>query len=299
MPSATIYPARQSFFWAKDKSIIEAGILIETIHYAGQSVAPIPLTQMKISCDIKAKIALVTGANRGIGRAITEAFLNHGATKVYAAVRSLDSSQGLVEQFGDRVVPVYLDLDKPETITAMADRTDDVQVVVNNAAIFRASTPLDSDAIDSLELAMKINVFGLIRMAQAFSPILKKNGGGAFVQLNSIASLKCSSNFATHSASKAATYSLTQALRELLGRQGTAVLSVHPGLIATDMSSAAGLAGAAEPASLVAEGIVTALKSGDFHLFPDTMARRIGRAYQSFSESVIEADLAEYETGNH
>lgn len=254
---------------------------------------------MKISCDIKAKIALVTGANRGIGRAITEAFLHHGATKVYAAVRSLDSSQGLVEQFGDRVEPVYLDLDKPETITAMADRTDDVQVVVNNAAIFRASTPLDSDAIDSLELAMKINVFGLIRMAQAFSPILKKNGGGAFVQLNSIASLKCSSNFAMHSASKAATYSITQALRELLGRQGTAVLSVHPGLIATDMSSAAGLAGAAEPASLVAEGIVTALKSGDFHLFPDTMARRIGRAYQSFSESVIEADLAEYKTENH
>lgn len=250
--------------------------------------------KMKITCDIKGKIALVTGANRGIGSAIVDAFLHHGATKVYAAVRNLDSAIPLTEHYGDMVEPVQLNLAEPETITALADRTSDVQVVVNNAAVFRASTPLDSDAIDSLELAMKINVFGLIRMAQAFAPILKSNGGGAFVQLNSIASLKCASNFATHSASKAATYSLTQALRELLGQQGTAVLSVHPGLIATDMSDKAGLSGNAEPSSVVAEGIIAALKSGDFHLFPDTMAKRIGLAYQSFSRSVIEADIAEY-----
>jgi NAD(P)-dependent dehydrogenase (short-subunit alcohol dehydrogenase family) len=249
---------------------------------------------MKITCDIKGRIALVTGANRGIGSAIVDAFLHHGAIKVYAAVRNLDSAIPLTEHYGDMVEPVQLDLAEPETITAMAERTDDVQVVVNNAAVFRASTPLDSDAIDSLELAMKINVFGLIRMAQAFAPILKSNGGGAFVQINSIASLKCASNFATHSASKAAAYSLTQALRELLGPQGTVVLSVHPGLIATDMSDTAGLSGNAEPSSVVAEGIIAALKSGDFHLFPDTMAKRVGLAYQSFSRSVVEADVAEY-----
>ncbi|SFN97518.1 Short-chain dehydrogenase [Nitrosospira briensis] len=254
---------------------------------------------MKISCDIKGKIALVTGANRGIGRAITDAFLHHGATKVYAAVRNLDSADSLLERYGDMVAPVQFDLAKPETITAMAERTDDLHVVVNNAGIFKASTPLDSDAIEALELAIKINLFGLVRMAQAFAPVLRENGGGAFVQLNSIASLKCSSNFATHSASKAATYSITQALRDLLGQQGTAVLSVHPGLIATDMSSTAGLAGSAAPPSLVAEGIVAALKSGDFHLFPDAMAQRIGQAYRSFSESVIEVDLAEYKTENH
>ena len=118
-------------------------------------------------------------------------------------------------------------------------------------------------------------------------PILAKNGDGAFVQLNSVASLKCASNFATHSASKAAAYSITQALRELLARQGTTVLSVHPGLIATEWA-AAGLAGTAAPPSVVAEGIVRALRSGDFHLFPDPLARRIGNAYRSFSEKVIE-----------
>lgn len=251
---------------------------------------------MNKNYDIAGKVALVTGANRGIGKAIVDAFLHNGATKVYAAVRNLDSAAPLVEHYGDKVVPVRVDLAKPETIIAIAETTRDVQAVVNNAGVFIASTPMDSDAINSLELAMKINVFGLIRMAQAFAPILRTNGGGAFVQLNSVASLKCTASFATHSASKAAAYSITQALRELLGQQGTAVLSVHPGLIATDMSAAAGLAGLAEPPALVAEGIVTALKAGKFHLFPDSMAKRIGNAYQSFSESVIEADISEYGT---
>ena len=249
---------------------------------------------MKRHYDIKGKIALVTGANRGIGKAIVDAFLSNGAAKIYAAVRNLNSAVPIVERYGGRVVPVQLDLSKPETIIAAVETAQDVQVVVNNAGVFIASTPLDSDAIDSLERGMEINVLGLIRMAQAFAPILRVNGGGALVQLNSIASLKCSSNFATHSASKAAAYSITQALRELLDQQGTSVLSVHPGLIATDMSDAAGLGGIAEPASLVGEGIVTALKAGDFHLFPDSMAKRVGSAYQHFSESIIEADISEY-----
>ena len=249
---------------------------------------------MKMAYDVSGKTALVTGANRGIGKAIVDALLHHGVMKVYAAVRNLDSANPLLERFGDMAVPVHLDLTVPESIAALADRAPDVQVVVNSAAVFKTSTPLDADAIDALEMAMKVNVYGLIRMAQTFAPILAKNGGGAFIQLNSVASLKCASNFATHSASKAAAYSITQALRELLARQGTAVLSVHPGLIATDMSSTAGLAGTAAPPSVVAEGIIAALRSGVFHLFPDPMAQRIGNAYRGFSENVIEADIEEY-----
>lgn len=210
------------------------------------------------------------------------------------AVRRLDSAAPLIERYGDRVLPVQLDLARPETITAMAGRAADIQVVVNSAAVFMASTPLDGNAIDALELGMKINVLGLIRMAQAFVPALKQNGGGALVQLNSVASLVCAPNFATHSACKAAAYSLTQALHELLGQQGIAVLSVHPGLIGSDMGNAAGLTGSAEPPSVVAEGIVAALKAGDFHLFPDSMAKRVGSAYQSFAGSVVEAGIPEY-----
>jgi NAD(P)-dependent dehydrogenase (short-subunit alcohol dehydrogenase family) len=249
---------------------------------------------VKITCNIEGKTALVTGANRGIGKAIVEAFLRRGVAKVYAAVRNPASAAALSERYGDRVAAVQFDLAKPDTINAPAHRANDVEVVVNNAAVFKACTPLDPEAIDEIELGMQINVYGLIHVAQAFAPILKKKGGGAFVQMNSIASLKCSSNFATHSATKAASYSITQALRELLSQQGTAVLSVHPGLITTGMGDAAALQGNAEPPPVVAEGIIAALESGMFHLFPDAMAQRIGSAYQSFSSSVIEAELAEY-----
>jgi NAD(P)-dependent dehydrogenase (short-subunit alcohol dehydrogenase family) len=248
---------------------------------------------MNTKIDIKDKIALVTGSNRGIGKAIVESFLNQGAAKVYAAVRTIESATPLVEAYGDRVVPIQIDLGKPDTIKIAAKKASDVQVVVNNAGVLRAASPLADDAIDGLIFEMEINVFGLIRMAQAFAPILKTNGGGAFIQLNSVASMKSFSDFATYSASKAAAYSITQALREVLGKQDTTVISVHPGPIATDMATAAGLGEIAEPPSLVADGIIDALKAGVFHVFPDSMAKMIGDAYQSFAENIVEANLME------
>ena len=238
--------------------------------------------------DIKDKTVLVTGANRGIGKAIVESFIEHGATKVYAAVRKLDSISSLVEKYGERVVPVQVDLGDLQSIVAAAQTAKDVQVVVNNAGVFQDRSPLAEDAIASLEFQMQTNVYGLIYMAQAFAPVLKANGGGVFAQINSVASLKSYSDSATYCASKAAAYSITQALRELLSEQGTLVLSVHPGPIATDMSDAAGMTEVAEPPALVADGIIEALKTGDFHVFPDSMAKQMGGAYKSFAENVVE-----------
>ncbi len=243
-----------------------------------------------MSYDISGKNVLISGANRGIGKAILDAFIQHGAAKVYAAVRKPDSVAPLVKTYGDKVVPIALDLENPESIFAAAQTAKDVQVVVNNAGIFQAVSPLDQDMIASLEFQMKINVYGLIYMAQAFAPVLKANGGGVFAQLNSVASLKSFVDSAPYSASKAAAYSITQALRQQLREQGTTVISVHPGPIATDMGDAAGLTDIAEPPALVAEGILEALKTGAFHVFPDSMAQQMGSVYKSFAENVIEAD---------
>lgn len=245
-----------------------------------------------MSFDIRDKVVLITGANRGIGKACVDAFLAHGAAKIYAAVRALDSASPLVEEYGKKVVPIHIDLTDPQSITTAAAKATDVQFVVNNAGVLTSAGPLDKNAISSLEFEMMANVYGLIHMAQAFAPVLKANGGGAFAQLNSVASLKTFAGFATYCASKAAAYAITQALRELLGEQGTHVLSVHPGPIATDMATAAGLGEIAEPPSLVAEGIVEALRAGDFHLFPDSMAKQVGGVYKNFAENVVEAALS-------
>lgn len=243
--------------------------------------------------DVSDKVALVTGANRGIGKAIVEALLQHGATKVYAAVRNLDSAAALVETYAERVVPIHVDLAQPETILQAAQTATDVELVINNAGVFKRSDLLANEAIAALQHEIDMNVFGLIRVAQAFAPVLKANGGGAFVQLNSVASLKSFADAATYAASKAASYSITQALRDKLAEQGTAVVSVHPGPIATDMAQDAGMSHIAEPPSLVGEGIVATLKEGSFHLFPDSIAKQLGGAYQSFATNVVEADLSE------
>lgn len=246
-----------------------------------------------MSYDVRDKVVLVTGANRGIGKAITKTLLKHGAAKVYAAVRKTASVDSLVESHGNKVVPLQFDLTRPDTIKAAADTASDVTILINNAGVLRTATVFSDDAIEALQFEMDANVYGLVRVAQAFAPVLKANGGGALVQLNSVVSMKCFPQFTTYCASKAAAYSVTQALRAQLSEQGTAVVSVHPGPIATDMGDAAGLSEIAEPPELVGEAIVAALKSGDFHVFPDSMAKQIGEAYQSFAKNVVEADLAE------
>ncbi|WP_242056180.1 SDR family NAD(P)-dependent oxidoreductase [Nostoc flagelliforme] len=113
-----------------------------------------------------------------------------------------------VEQYGLRVVPIQVDLGDPQSIVA-AQTAPDVQVVINNAGVFQAGTPLAENAIAALEFQMNINVYGLIYMAQAFAPVLKANGGGVFAQINSVASLKGFPDSATYCASKAAAYSIT------------------------------------------------------------------------------------------
>ena len=235
---------------------------------------------------VKDKVAVVTGANRGIGKAIVESFLAHGARKVYLAVRKADSAAELKQRFGDQVEVVEADLSNTDSIEQLAKAAADAEIVVNNGGVLETADPLAPQAYESLQRELDVNVYGLLRVARAFAPVLKENGGGALVQLNSVASIKNFADFATYSASKAAAYSLTQGLRDKLNPAGTQVLSVHPGPIATDMARQAGF-DEADSVNVVSEGIVEALGTGQFHLFPDTMAKQFEAAYQGYAEALI------------
>lgn len=245
-----------------------------------------------MSFDIQDKIALVTGANRGIGAAIVDSLIANGASKVYLAVRTLDSTAALVEKYAEKVSPIFVDVSQATAIKELAQQTQDVQLVINNAGVLGHSTPLSEDFETVFQKELDINVLGLVRMAQAFFPALEKNSG-AFVQLNSVASIKNFTPFTGYCASKAAAYSVTQGLKELGKQKNVHVLSVHPGPIETDMGAQAGFEGMGDSPAVVAEGIVSSLKAGDFHLFPDAMAKGIGEAYASFAENVVEAEMEE------
>lgn len=244
-----------------------------------------------MSISVENKVALVTGANRGIGKAITESFLKHGAKKVYLAVRDVASTKELQDIYGDKVVTIKADVSNTKSIQELAQQANDVDIVVNNAGVGKPYTTLGENAEKDFAIQLEVNAFGLLRVANAFAKILEKNKG-ALVQLNSIASLKNFSTLSTYSASKAASYSLTQGLRTELGPKGVSILSVHPGPVATDMGVAAGFDNGAST-SVISEGIVSSLKAGDFHLFPDEMAKQFESAYQSFSDNIVLAEFNE------
>ncbi|CAB9506699.1 3alpha-hydroxy bile acid-CoA-ester 3-dehydrogenase [Seminavis robusta] len=238
---------------------------------------------------IKDKVVLITGASRGIGLALVEAFLESESAKVYAAVRTLETAQPLVDKYKDRVVPLYMDLNKAESITAAAGIATDVDIVINNAGILSYTTPTASDAVAQLQHEMEVNVYGFIHVAQAFAPLLKE--GGILCQINSVGSLRCPiPSVSTYAASKAAAFTMTQALRTSLKEQGTFVMSVHPGPVATDMISQRGDLKRADIASAdsVAKEVVKSMQAGEFLCFPDELSKSLSKAYQPFADYVFE-----------
>lgn len=241
-----------------------------------------------MTLTLTGKNAVVTGANRGIGLAIADALLKHGIEKVYAAVRNPDSLAALQAQYPDRVIPIKTDLTDQASLTALAEQAKDADIVINNSGVLTLSRPLSEDAIENLAYEMDVNVYGLLRIAQAFAPVLKQRAGSVFAQLNSVASIKNFLDLSTYSASKAAAFSITQGLRDEFLENGVRMISVHPGPITTDMAKQAGMDEMGEPPEVVAEGLIQAILSDDGYLvFPDSMAKEFENAYQGYADALI------------
>jgi len=246
---------------------------------------------MKTAHDLADKAVFVTGANRGIGKAVVDCFIRNGARKVYAAARNLKAAKHQLGAHSGKLELLEVDLTLPATVAAAAQHAADTDIVVNSAGVLSTTTSLDEHALESLKHETEVNTFGLVRLAQAFAPVLARNGAGVFVQINSVASIKCFGHLTTYCASKAASYAITQSLRDLWKARGIRVLSVHPGPMATDMGTTAGFAEIAEPPSVVAETILSALGTTDFHVFPGSMAAVMGAAYASYAREIVDVDL--------
>ena len=184
---------------------------------------------------IEHSCALVTGANRGLGRHFTEALIGRGAGKVYACARAPESLAPLLDRYGERVVALRLDVTDPDAVAAAAADAGDVTLLVNNAGVLTHRGLIEAGGLAELEREMAVNVYGLARMCLAFAPVIAANGGGAILNMLSVASLLSFAPFGSYCATKAAAMSLTHSLRYELKGQGIGVFGVYAGFIDTDM----------------------------------------------------------------
>ncbi|MCU1401178.1 MAG: 3-oxoacyl-[acyl-carrier-protein] reductase FabG [Acidimicrobiales bacterium] len=181
--------------------------------------------------DIQGSVVLVTGANRGVGAAFVRGLLDRGAAKVYAGARDVGSLPP------SAAVPVQLDITDADSVARAAAACADVTIVINNAGIGLGGSLLEASTAQRARAEMETNYFGTMHVVEAFAPVLGANGGGAVANMLSVLSWYTVPALAGYCASKAATLSLTNAVRDELAGQGTQVLAIHVGAIDTDMGA--------------------------------------------------------------
>lgn len=223
--------------------------------------------------DITTTPALVTGANRGLGRALVTALLDRGAPHVFATTREVDAVTAIHP--ADRVTPLRLDLRSRDDVDAVAAAAGAVGLLVNNAGTAAFAPLLDAPRED-VEDELDTNVLGTLDLIRALSPQMP--AGSTIVNVLSLLSLASAPGMGGYSASKAAAHSMTQALRPPLAARGIAVVGVYPGAIDTDM-----LAGVEMPKATpraVAEAILDGVLAGEEDVFPDPMAAQMADVWR-------------------
>ena len=235
--------------------------------------------------QIAGSVALVTGANRGLGQVYARELVSRGAARVYGAARNAAA----VTEPG--VTPIQLDITDPDRVAQIAQECPDVSLLVNNAGILKYSTFLDAPDLDSTRAEMETNYFGTLRMCRAFAPVLKANGGGAIVNMLSVTSFYTNPFNASYGASKAAGWSLTNGVRLELHHQGTLVVAVHAGFIDTDMAALTN-APKDSPES-VAQQVFDAVEADQVEVLADERTRTI-KAELSRDQELIYPAVQEF-----
>lgn len=226
--------------------------------------------------QIRESVALVTGANRGIGARFVAQLVDRGARRVYAAARRPETLEALVASAPDRIVPLRLDITNVDEVAAAARTAADVTLLVNNAGVLAFGGPLDGD-LEMAERDMAVNYLGTLKVTRGFVPVIEANGGGAVANVLTIVGFAPMPALGGYCASKAAAHCLTQALRGQVAGKRITVHGVYPAGVDTDM-----LAGVevtkADPADVV-RAALDGLEAGDEEVLPDPIS---AEAYKMF-----------------
>ncbi len=185
---------------------------------------------------IEGAIALVTGANGGIGKEYVEALRKLGAVRIYACARKAEAVAEIVALDPERIVPLPLDITNEQSVKDAAAQCQDVNLLINNAGVGFNQGLIAAPDLSRARTEMEVNYFGTLAMCRTFAPILKGNGGGAIVNMLSMLALVNIPFNGSYSTSKAAALSLTQGVRAELAAQGTLVVAVMTGTVDTNMS---------------------------------------------------------------
>jgi len=228
--------------------------------------------------ELKGKIALVTGSNRGIGRAYLDYLIQSGVKKVYAGVRDLDNLK-LSAQDSDIIEPLLLDVTDNEHIKSLSSKISSLDILVNNAGIANACNSTSDNALETARLEMETNYFGPLGVTLAMLPLLKQSPQAAIINLSSIAGISNLPALGPYSATKAAMHSFTQGLRAELASDGIQVVGVYPGPVDTRLAEGWEMdkASPEQVASATFEG----LSKGEYNVLPDDFSQQM---YATFLE---------------
>ena len=224
---------------------------------------------------IKEKI-LITGADGGIGLALIQNYLEFGVDKIYATGLNFEKLQEIQKLAPDVIEPIKLDITSDEDVINCANIANDVTLLINNAGIELKKSFVDENSEVFARKEMEVNYFGMIKMINAFLPIIKKSEEGKIVNVLSLASLAIVNRIATYCATKFACHALTESLRESLKNENILVCGVYMGYVDTKMVPEKIIYEKAEPLE-VAKNIIESIERKTIHIYPDKMAIEFSR----------------------
>ncbi|MFE5876388.1 SDR family oxidoreductase [Rhodococcus sp. NPDC056506] len=222
--------------------------------------------------DLNNTVAIVTGANRGLGRHLTAGLVERGA-KVYAAARNPET----VDLPG--VIPLKLDVTDTESIAAAARTASDATLLVNNAGI-STSAPLIVGDLDDVRRELDVNFFGPLTVTRAFAPVIENNGGGTVLNVLSVLSWFHPAALGSYAASKAAAWAMTDAVREELAPRGISVSALHVAYMDTDMAAGVPAEQKIDPADVATQAL-DGIESGLAEILADDTTRYVKQSLSS------------------